>query len=225
MKNYHFLWGLLLSFLLFSCGGSRNVRYVYVTPPQPTAQQNTAVPVQNSYAPTAASNYAAQPQAQNAAVSATGTSKRVNTEEEIEDAEAADPIGYFRGAGTARSNDYTTAKELAIVRAKAAIVERAQGVIKKVVSDNRESIGEATASKIINRLDSKTIGNIGDYRTVVFRTERGSINQYSICIEVPKKQVISHVKEVLEAYMAEDVLITAQAKSKVNNILNKIAQE
>ena len=221
MKNSYFLWGLLLSFFLFSCGGSRNVRYVYVTPPQPTSQQNTTAPVQSSYASPANSNYPTQ----HTTVSTTGTSKRVNTEEEIEDAEAADHIGYFRGAGTARSNDYTTAKELAIVRAKAAIIERAQSVIKKVVSDSRESIGEATASKIINKIDSKTIGNIGDYRTVVFRTERGSINQYSVCIEVPKKEVISHVKEVLEAYMAEDVLISAQAKAKVNNILNKIVQE
>lgn len=201
MKKHLSICGTFLSLLFFSCRSGKEVRYVYVNPPQTISQPKTTTLSQSSYTnntPTQ-SSYNNYTPTQNSYTNHTGDTEIADSFEEVEDA-TIDGDDFLRGYGEGRSNDYIAARNLAISQAKSHIISKFGQFLEDSSDRNSETINEITNNKNNEGLKQKFLGFLGRFKTIKRYSKRGATNEYAICIEVSINDIKSKVKELLEDY-------------------------
>lgn len=194
MKIIQLLAFVMTGSWLCSCGASREVRYVYVNPPQQQIQTsvNHDYSVQSSSTSGYTSSYT--PPVNNSH----------SREKNCWDLSQEEIPGKVRGYGRGRSTDFSTANALAKATAKQDLIENFRNVVNLILTMNTNSTAEQTIIKAKRDFEQKFTGILPRHKVVCSKAQEGSINEIEICIEVNLKDIVAALEPILRGYAPQD---------------------
>lgn len=188
---------VLVTVCFASCGSTREVKYVYVNPPQQTVIPQSYVHASKD-APTA---YTATSHTSNA-------STQSCSEVSIEHAS-----GVFRGYGQGRSSSLTAARNMAIQRAKVDILKKATGVLDALTDDDIDSNNAAACERFRETSKERLRGILRNTKIVCSNIQEGGVNEVRLCLEVSSRDIISLIDPIIKELEA-DSQVKIQEKLK-----------
>lgn len=208
--------------ITISCASPKEVHYVYVKPPTELPNQNVA-PLPNSLI------NAEKPSSRKATailtsstVPQTANNKSVMSIREVE-AAAAEDVETFRGWGAGSSTNISTARSIAILRAKENLASFAKSSFMGVIDQWTKSLSSATREKVKEHLEGRLIAQFQKVRIVCYYSDYGEVNQYAVCIEVKQEDFTAPIEEILMALTERERqdILTAAKQSEYDSEDNK----
>lgn len=180
-----------------SCGTSREVRYVYVNPPQQQASpQVNNYTVQSHPAPEYTSSRAAS------SYSSSGSSSSAVRDCLSLSQESAP--GKVRGYGLGKSTDLPTANALAKASAKQDLIDNFRAAVNDLLERNMTSTNGETVIRAKRDFEQRFTGVLPLQKTICSNTKRGAMNEIEICVEIDLKDIVAVLEPILRGYAPQD---------------------
>ncbi len=191
-----------LTVVLYSCGTSKRVEYVYV--PQPAVSNNV------SYSNTQTPQHQAQSQVA------------------VQTSSSQDCLGMaignkYRASASGRSTDKTTAREIAVNRARGILITQISSAASRAIISDAESKGEFgnvnVEDVVVNRAKQTLTGSIP---ICVNSTKDGAVYEFDVCVEISPSDALKGLVKVLP----DDIrLNSSKLKKFEDNFKNEMTNE